>query len=332
VVLLGEQFCSSYSEFLLMKKHVFIFPGQGSQKIGMLAELAAVYREVKYTYEQASDVLHYDLWRLCQHGEPAQLGQTEITQPALLAAGVAIWRIWQQQGGNMPVMLAGHSFGEYTALVCAGALDYTDTVLLAQYRGRFMQQAVAEGVGAMAAIMGLEDEQVILACQQAIQHDEIVSAANFNAPGQVVISGHKQAVQQAIINAKKLGAKRAMLLDVSVPAHCALMQSAADLMSAKLAQVEIKTPQIPVIHNVDVTSKHDANDIRQILVAQLSSPVQWVNSVRKLTTVASLALSAGQGNVLVGLNKRIAPTQTALALDNPSALEQALALVLENVE
>ncbi|MCV6636485.1 ACP S-malonyltransferase [Candidatus Albibeggiatoa sp. nov. NOAA] len=311
-------------------KHAFVFPGQGSQAVGMLAELASVYPIVQQTFEEASEVLKYDLWQLSQNGAAEELNQTAKTQPALLASGIAIWRVWESQGGSKPSVMAGHSFGEYTALVCAETLSYADTVLLAQYRGQFMQQAVPQGVGAMAAIIGLADDKVVEACQQAAEN-EVVSAVNFNSPGQVVIAGNKAAVERAAEAAKTLGAKKAMLLDVSVPSHCDLMKPAAENMAEKLQAVTMNTPQIPVIHNVDVNTKTDTAQIQQALVEQLYNPVRWVETVQKIAEQDITTLfSAGPGKVLAGLNKRIVKSMNTVVLDTPAGMDKALALAAEN--
>jgi len=305
-------------------RHAFVFPGQGSQSVGMLADLGAAFPIVKQTFEQASEVLSYDLWKLSQEGPEETLNQTDKTQPALLAAGVAVWRVWQQQGGSEPIFMAGHSFGEYSALVCAKALQFTDGVSLAQDRGRFMQTAVPEGEGAMAALLGLDDAKVIEICQQAAQ-EEIVSAVNFNAPGQIVIAGHTAAVKRATEQAKAAGAKRAILLQVSVPAHSQLMLPAAEKMAERLAKVTITPPSIPVIHNVDVTQKSEAADIRSALTAQLYNPVRWVETIEKMVAEGVTSLfECGPGKVLTGLNKRIVRKMTAKPIMDTKTLEQAL--------
>ncbi len=299
--------------------HAFIFPGQGSQSVGMLADLNATYPIVQQTFEQASDILHYDLWKLSQNGPKEALNQTEKTQPALLAASVALWRIWQNQGGTEPSFMAGHSFGEYSALVCAGALAYEDAVSLAQDRGRFMQAAVPEGEGAMAAILGLKDEQVIAVCKAQKQ---VVSAVNFNAPGQVVIAGNTAAVEAAVAEAKKIGAKKAIKLPVSVPSHSSLMKPAAEKMAERLKDVTITVPKIAVIHNVDTSIKTQASDIATALVEQLYNPVLWVATIEKMIAEGVTTLiECGAGKVLTGLNKRISRQTTAKTLEQ--ALETA---------
>jgi [acyl-carrier-protein] S-malonyltransferase len=307
--------------------HAFIFPGQGSQSVGMLADLNATYPIVKQTFEQASDILNYDLWSLSQNGPKEALNQTEKTQPALLASSVAVWRIWQDQGGSQPSFMAGHSFGEYSALVCAGALAFEDAVSLAQDRGRFMQAAVPEGEGAMAAILGLKDQQVIEACNTVAQ-DQVVSAVNFNAPGQVVIAGHTAAVERAVAEAKNIGAKKAVILPVSVPSHSSLMQTAAEKMAERLKDVTITVPKIGVIHNVDTSIKTQASDIATALIEQLYNPVQWVATIEKmLAEGVTTLIECGAGKVLTGLNKRIARQTTAYAMMDTKTLEQALEAV-----
>ncbi len=302
----------------------FIFPGQGSQSVGMLKDLAAEFAEVETTFKQASDVLGYDLWNVVQHGPAEKLNQTDITQPAMLSAGVAVWRIWQAQGGAQPVMMAGHSLGEYTALVCAGALDFTDAVKLVAERGRLMQEAVPAGEGAMAAILGLDDELVNQACEEAAE-GEVLSAVNFNSPGQVVVAGQKKAVERVLIVAKDKGAKRVLWLPVSVPSHCALMKPAAKKLEQILAKLEIRKPAIPVINNVDVQAQTRADDIRAALVKQLHSPVRWVESIRQLSAdgVDNL-IECGPGKVLASLNKRIERSMTAQPVYDPVTLNSAL--------
>ncbi|MEK7989419.1 MAG: ACP S-malonyltransferase, partial [Thiotrichaceae bacterium] len=308
----------------------FVFPGQGSQAVGMLAELASIYPIVQQTFEEASEVLKYDLWTLSQQGSAEELSQTEKTQPALLAAGIAIWRIWNDLDGVQPKIMAGHSFGEYIALVCAQSISYTDAVMLAHHRGQFMQAAVPEGTGAMAAIMGLADEKVIEACAQAAEN-EVVSAVNFNSPGQVVIAGHKTAVERATQVAKSLGAKKATLLQVSVPSHCALMKPAAEKMAQKLEQTTIHTPKIPVIHNFNVACHDNPDDIRHALQAQLHNPVRWVETIQMMANKGVHTIfKAGPGKVLVGLNKRIDKTMVTMPLGDPESLDKALAKAAEN--
>jgi len=301
-----------------------VFPGQGSQSLGMLSGLATDYSQVVDTFEQASDVLGYDLWQLVQDGPGDELNETDKTQPAMLAAGVAVWRVWQDAGGAVPAMLAGHSLGEYTALVCAGALDFQEAVSLVEERGRCMQSAVPAGTGAMAAILGLDDDAVALVCEQAADGN-VVSPVNYNSPGQVVIAGHAEAVQRAIALAKEAGAKRAVQLPVSVPSHCALMRPAAEQFADHLDQAVIKTPAIKVIQNVDATLHDDPDTIRANLDRQLYSPVQWVGSVKAMGKQGvTRIIEAGPGKVLTGLCKRIDKTISAAAVFDGPSLKSAL--------
>jgi [acyl-carrier-protein] S-malonyltransferase len=290
----------------------------------MLAELAAEHSQVIDTFEQASDVLGYDLWQLVQDGPADELNETDKTQPAMLAAGVAVWRLWQAGGGADPALMAGHSLGEYTALVCAGALDYQDAVSLVAERGRCMQSAVPVGTGAMAALLGLDDEAVQAVCEQAAE-GEVVSAVNFNSPGQVVIAGQTEAVQRAMALAKESGAKRAVQLPVSVPSHCALMQPAAEAFAKHLDAASITTPSIRVMQNVDALLHDDPGRIRENLNKQLYSPVQWVRSVRAMHEQGvSRIVEAGPGKVLTGLCKRIDKSITAAAVFDQESLVAAL--------
>lgn len=301
-----------------------VFPGQGSQSVGMLSELAASFPLVNETFTQASDALGYDLWKLTRDGPKDELNRTDRTQPAMLAAGVAVWRVWQQENGMLPGVMAGHSLGEYSALVCAGAMEFADAVSLVEERGRCMQSAVPAGVGAMAAILGLDDEVVADVCNRAAE-SEVVSPVNFNSPGQVVIAGHADAVQRAIGLAKEAGAKRALPLAVSVPSHCSLMQPAAEQFAERLAQTSISTPSIPVIQNVDA-ARHDQPDaIRENLEKQLYRPVQWVLSVQNMGGQGvSRIIEAGPGKVLAGLCKRIDKSIASAAVFDPVSLAAAL--------
>lgn len=306
-----------------MAKTAFLFPGQGSQSIGMLADLGGETM-VRQTFQEASGALGYDLWALIQNGPEDALNSTDKTQPALLASGVALWRLWQQRGGWRPHFLAGHSLGEYTALVCAGVFNLGDAARLVEKRGQFMQQAVPAGQGAMAAILGLEDDQVRAACADAAQGD-VVEAVNLNAPGQVVIAGSQAAVERAIAACKAAGARRAMPLPVSVPSHCALMKPAAEQLAQVLADVNMHAAEIPVINNVDVTIETDTARIRDALVRQLFSPVRWVETVQYLSAqgVAN-ACECGPGKVLGGLVKRIDKDMNVAAMDTAAAFSQAL--------
>lgn len=301
-----------------------VFPGQGSQSVGMLAALAEKYPVVKQTFDQASTVLGYDLWKRVQAGPLELLNQTACTQPAMLAAGVATWRCWQARTDAVPALMAGHSLGEYTALVCAGGVDFEAAVGLVEQRGLAMQNAVPEGTGAMAAILGLDDDRVVALCAQSAG-DEVVSAVNFNSPGQVVIAGHAAAVERAMALASEAGAKRALRLPVSVPSHCSLMKPAAETFAATLAATEFRVPQIAVMHNVDVSVKTDVDAIRAALVAQLYRPVRWVETIRAMRAagIASV-LEMGPGKVLAGLNKRIEKSMSGLAVQTPEDLDRAL--------
>jgi [acyl-carrier-protein] S-malonyltransferase len=302
----------------------FVFPGQGSQSLGMLADLATANSEVTQTFAEASDAVGVDLWQMAQQGPEDDLNRTENTQPALLAAGIAVWRVWQSRGGPQPALLAGHSLGEYTALVAAGSISLADGAHLVAQRGRFMQQAVPAGTGAMAAIIGMEDDQVVAVCRQSAGGG-VVSAANLNSPGQVVIAGDSAAVERAMAVAQEAGARRAIPLAVSVPSHCDLMRPAADQLAKVLADTAIGTPTIPVIHNADVTSYQDAEEIRGALVRQLYQPVRWVETVRYLVEQgASDLVECGPGKVLAGLVRRIDRGLSTQALVDTASMESAL--------
>lgn len=288
-----------------MSKTAFIFPGQGSQSVGMLADVAEQFPIIEETFAEASDALDYDLWALVQKDEEGKLSQTEYTQPALLTASIALWRLWEQQGNATPDYLAGHSLGEYSALVAAGVLALKDAVKLVEARGQFMQQAVPAGTGKMAAIIGLDDDAIRNACIESAQ-DEVVEAVNYNSPGQVVIAGSSAAVERAMEACKEAGAKRALPLPVSVPSHCALMKPAAEKLSEMLATIEFAEPSIAVINNVDVAVEVSGEKIKDALVRQLHSPVRWTETVQKLATDGVEQLhECGPGNVLSGLAKRI---------------------------
>jgi [acyl-carrier-protein] S-malonyltransferase len=303
----------------------FVFPGQGSQSTGMLDSLASEFAEVEATFRAASEVLGYDLWDIVQNGPAEKLNSTDITQPAMLAAGVAVWRVWQAKGGVQPRVLAGHSLGEYTALVCGDSLAFEDAIKLVAERGRLMQEAVPAGTGAMAAVLGLDDDTVRAVCAEAAA-SEVVEAVNFNSPGQVVVAGHKAAVERAVDLAKAKGAKRALLLPVSVPSHCALMQPAAEKLATLLEDVAIQAPQIPVINNVDVAVPGDPDAIRSALVRQLHSPVRWVETIQKMAADGvDRLIECGPGKVLVGLNKRIERNMEAQAVFDSESLAAALA-------
>lgn len=322
----------------------FVFPGQGSQKVGMLGSIAEQNPEygeiVKSTFHQASEVLGFDLWEMTQKGPESALNNTRNTQPAMLAAGCAMWQLWLTKTGltktgstktglekaeKVPVMMAGHSLGEYTALVCAAALDFKDAIELVSLRGQYMQSAVAEGDGAMAAVLGLDDEQVIRVCAEitASMPGRIVSAVNFNAPGQVVIAGNSDAVDKAIAAVASAGAKKTIKLAVSVPSHCALMQSAAEKLEQKLASTEITSPLIPVINNVHAVIENDVDAIRNALVEQLSHPVRWVATINRMAADGiDQIVECGPGKVLTGLNKRIIRRMPAFPIYDVTTIDK----------
>lgn len=301
----------------------FLFPGQGSQSIGMLSALAADSPEVQETFAAASRVLGRDLWAVAQQGPDGVLNQTETTQPVMLAAGVACWRVWERLGGARPAFMAGHSLGEYSALVCAGALDFEAAVGLVAERARLMQNAVPAGAGAMAAILGLDDALVAEVCAKAAA-GEIVEPVNYNSPGQIVIAGDTAAVERASALAKNAGAKRVVMLPVSVPSHCSLMKDAADRLGRVLESVEIRVPPIPVIHNAHVRAETDSRGIRQALAAQICSPVRWTDTVRWLAAAGATHMGeCGPGKVLAGLNKRIDPSVETHVLYEPAGIKAA---------
>lgn len=307
-----------------MSKFAMVFPGQGSQAVGMLADLAPQYPIVEETFKQASEVLGYDLWDLVQNGSAEELGKTERTQPALLAASVALFRIWQQKFPEQkPAVMAGHSLGEYSALVCAGVLDFQDAIKLVELRGNAMQEAVPAGSGAMYAIIGLDNEGIIKACEQAASEiGEVVSAVNFNSPGQVVIAGTKTAAERAGALCKEAGAKRALPLAVSVPSHCALMKPAADKLAEALVSLTLNAPQIPVINNVDVQEETNPANIRLALVRQLYSPVRWTETVEKMAKEGITTLyEIGPGKVLTGLTSRIMKELNAKAVNDVASFD-----------
>lgn len=306
-----------------MSKFAIVFPGQGSQSLGMLAELGEQFDIVKQTFAEASEVLGYDLWALIQDGPVEDLNQTHRTQPALLASSVAVWRAWNEQGLATPELLAGHSLGEYSALVCAGVIDFKEAIKLVELRGQLMQEAVPAGTGAMYAIIGLADDAIAKACEDAAQ-GEVVSPVNFNSPGQVVIAGNKAAVERAGALCKEAGAKRALPLPVSVPSHCALMKPAADRLAEALKGIEFSTPTLPVINNVDVAAETDPAKIKDALVRQLYCPVRWTEGVQKMHEQGvEKLLELGPGKVLTGLTKRIVKSLTAAAVNDTASLEAA---------
>ena len=301
-----------------------VFPGQGSQSQGMLADLAAQHQEVADTFAEASDVLGYDLWDLVQHGPAEKLNETIVTQPAMLAAGVSTWRLWQKLGGAMPAGVAGHSLGEYTALVCAGAIEFRDAVGLVQRRAELMQNAVPAGEGAMAAILGLDDQAVRDVCKDAADIG-VAEAANFNSPGQVVVAGHRGAIERVTELAKEAGARRAIMLAVSVPSHSTLMLPAGEALAESLHAAEFRSPSIPVINAVDAVPYTDADDIRARLTRQVSSPVHWVDTVQRLIADgATSIIECGPGKVLTGLVKRIDRSVQSRCIDSPDALDSEL--------
>ena len=304
----------------------FVFPGQGSQAVSMLADFADE-TVIQNTFKEASEALGYDVWQLISEGPAEKLNQTNYTQPALLTASVALWRLWSAKSDIKPATLAGHSLGEYSALVCADIIDLAAAVKLVRKRGELMQASVPEGVGAMAAVIGLGDAEIIAACEQA-QEQEIVSAVNFNSPGQVVIAGHKAAVERAGLLCKEAGAKRVLPLPVSVPSHCALMKSAADELAKELDHITFNAPSIPVINNVDVTVESSAEKIKSALVRQLYSPVRWTETIELLAkNGCTQVLEIGPGKVLQGLLKRIDKSVSCESVNDNASLTKALELI-----
>jgi [acyl-carrier-protein] S-malonyltransferase len=301
-----------------------LFPGQGSQSVGMLAALTARYPSAAHCFERASSALGFDLAQLVAQGPAERLNATEFTQPAMLVAGVATWHAWREQGGAAPAVVAGHSLGEFTALVCAQALPFEAAVQLVQFRGQIMQQAVPEGVGAMAAILGIDDAEVEALCGESSQ-GEVVQAVNYNSPGQVVIAGHAAAVERAMRLAQQRGAKRTLRLPVSVPAHSPLMREAAQKLALRLEQIEVRTPVYRYISAVDALEHSDPADIRATLVRQLASPVRWTQTVRALLAVAPTLIECGPGKVLTGLIRRIERGAQCYALEDPDSLAAAVA-------
>ncbi|MGH8158174.1 MAG: ACP S-malonyltransferase [Rhodanobacter sp.] len=303
----------------------FVFPGQGSQSVGMLAELAAAHAEVRATFDEASQGAGLDLWSLSAHGPEDQLNRTENTQPALLAASVAVWRVWQKLGGTPPAQLSGHSLGEYSALVCAGALSLHDAAALVAERGRLMQAAVPAGVGAMAAILGGDDAQIAAICAEVAQ-GQVVSPANFNSPGQLVIAGNAEAVDRALAKLAELGVKKAIKLAVSVPSHCALMREAADRLGERMATLDWLLPVIPVVQNAEARAYGTIDEIRGALQRQLYLPVRWTECVQALAAGGAARIAeCGPGKVLTGLIKRIDKGIEARAIGAPAELEVARA-------
>lgn len=309
-------------------KYAVVFPGQGSQSVNMLATMASIYSQIQEAYNEASNVLGYDLWDVVVRNPHDKLNQTIYTQPAMLAGGVAVWRVWKNEISVMPRVIAGHSLGEYTALVAADAIEFRDAVQLVALRGRLMQDAVPFGHGAMAAVLGLEDEQVKLICAEAASDDHVVEAVNFNAPGQVVIAGNLPAVQRAIAIAEKRGAKRTLLLPVSVPAHSRLMRDASIHLNQALIKVAVKKPSIPVLHNVDGKRYDKADCIVKALTDQLYCPVLWVNVVNAMVEEGVTHIfELGPGKVLTALCKRINKTLTVAAVEDPGGLDKAITMI-----
>lgn len=306
-------------------KFAFVFPGQGSQKVGMLAELAAEFSQIETTFSQASEVLGYDLWDLAQSGPQEKLNLTEITQPLLLTSSVAIWRIWQEQGGAKPDFMAGHSLGEYSALVCAGVIEFDKTVYLVQQRGRFMQQAVPVGEGAMSAVLGLADADVVAVCEAMTATDNIVEAVNFNSPGQVVIAGHVDAVNSAGEKLKEAGAKRVAPLPVSAPFHTSLMTPAGEELSRIMQDMAFKSPEVPVIHNVNAATESNGEAIRNLMIEQTSSAVRWTDGIQYMVDQGvGLTVECGPGKVLSGLSRKIHKPMQVISLEQPDSLREAL--------
>lgn len=307
-----------------MANFAFVFPGQGSQTVGMLSDLIDASQTARNTFIEASDALGFDLTKIVLEGPVEVLNSTDNTQPALLTASVAIWRHYLAQGGTQPSVLAGHSLGEYSALTCAGVIGFQDAVKLVQARGTYMQEAVPSGIGAMSAVIGLDDDKVMAACEASAQ-GQVVSAVNFNSPGQVVIAGNAEAVARAGDACKAAGAKRAMPLPVSVPSHCALMQPAADKLATDLESIHFNLASIPVINNVDVSVETDGSNIKKALVRQLYSPVRWTETVQKMAQdgVENL-FECGPGKVLTGLTKRIDKSLTCVAVNSPESIAAAI--------
>jgi [acyl-carrier-protein] S-malonyltransferase len=312
----------------------FVFPGQGSQKVGMLGSAHERFSSVRDTFAEASQVLGYDMWDLVSNGQQDALNMTETTQPVLLTASVALWRAWQEQGGSRPSIMAGHSLGEFSALVCAGALEFADAVQLVKQRGAFMQTAVPVGEGAMAAIIGLDDESINRICGEvASSSGQVVAAVNFNSPGQVVIAGHTAAVDLAIGLLKEAGAKRALPLPVSAPFHTELMKPAGERLAQVVAELTVKTPEIPVVHNVNAATESDPIRIRSLLVEQIYSPVQWTRCIQTIVeSGASHIAECGPGKVLSGLSRRIDKTLQGFSLEEPDDLQAALEALKDNLE
>lgn len=306
-------------------KKAFVFPGQGSQKVGMLAEFYQEGSVFKETFDQAERALDYDVWNLIQQGPQEELNMTEKTQPALVASSVALWRTWCEKSGALPDYMSGHSLGEWSALVCSGVIDYQDALKIVRLRGKYMQEAVPAGVGAMAAIIGLADDIVENVCAESSGEDSIVTPVNYNSPGQLVIAGVADAVERAMAGCKEAGAKRALLLPVSAPFHTELMKPAADQLAAHLTNIELKAPAIPIVHNVHAKIEHDPQAIKALMIEQIYSPVKWVDCVKTLVrSDVELAIECGPGKVLGGLCKRIHKPLSVSNIDSTSSLDDAV--------
>jgi len=306
----------------MSQKYAVVFPGQGSQSVGMMVDLYDNHQIVKDTFAEAANALGFDLWAMIKNGPAESLNQTQNTQPAMLASGIAVWRLMIDSGVNQPAKLAGHSLGEYSALVASGAMDFSDAIKLVAERGRLMQEAVPEGEGAMAAILGLDDDDVRDVCSRAAE-SEVAEAVNFNSPGQVVIAGNKAAIERAMELAKEAGAKRALPLPVSAPSHCALMKPAADKLSASLSNISLSLPAIPVIHNVNVSAASNTDELASLLAQQLYSPVRWVETVQSFAADGiSLVVEAGPGKVLTGLCKRIDRSINGMGIFDNASFEK----------
>jgi [acyl-carrier-protein] S-malonyltransferase len=301
----------------------FLFPGQGSQKVGMLADAYARFSAVQDVFSEASDAVGYDMWKLVQEGEQEALNLTETTQPVLLTSSVALWRAWQQEDGAVPGVLAGHSLGEFSALVCAGVLAFGDAVRMVRQRGAFMQTAVPVGKGAMAAIIGLDDDAINTICADITANSGlgVVAAVNYNSPGQVVIAGHTEAVEEASVAIKAAGAKRAMPLPVSAPFHTELMRPAGEQLAEVIANTVFSTPQIPVVHNVHAQTESDPEKIKSLMVQQIYSPVQWTACVQAMSAKGAVNMvECGPGKVLSGLNRRIDKSLQSFSIESPEGL------------
>jgi len=310
-----------------MTNLAFVFPGQGSQKIGMLAELAEQNPIIEKTFNEASEVLGYDIWQLIQQGAQEDINLTQRTQPILLTCSVAVWRLWNEKQGAVPSQMAGHSLGEWSALVCANVIDFADGLRIVEARGKFMQQAVPVGQGAMAAIIGLDDQAILDACTEANTLG-VVDAVNFNAPGQVVIAGSNDAVERAMDICKSAGAKRALPLPVSAPFHTSLMKPAADNLAEMVNSVTFRAPEVPIMHNVHAQNEQDPQVIKELMLEQIYSPVKWVDCVKQLKkSGASTLVECGPGKVLSGLSKRIDRDLTAVATESAADFDAALAII-----